>query len=245
MATRSYGTTVHRVVPDSGPALYVKATTSADETDPRFHPVAEAAALRWLRERGFPVARVVEVGRDDEWSWLVTEELPGVPASGPWRADQVDAVLDAVAGVAAALHRLPVARCPFDRRLAVTLPACRRAVELGTVDLDDLDERHEGWTGAQLLAELAATPVPPEDLVVCHGDLGLDNVLLDPDTLAPTGLLDAGRLGVADRWTDLSILLRDLAEAGWCDPAGFTARYGLSDVDSAKDSFYRLMDEFI
>lgn len=43
---------------------------------------------------------------------------------------------------------------------------------------------------------------------MCHGDLFLPNVLLDPATCAVTGVIDAGRLGVADRWVDLAIATR-------------------------------------
>src|SRR3954449_2313667 len=80
-------------------------------------------------------------------------------------------------------------------------------------DLDDLDEERRGWTRDRLVAELLATRPADEDLVVCHGDLTLDNVLFDPDTCRVTGVLDAGRLGVADRWVDLAIATRSLGSA--------------------------------
>jgi len=41
------------------------------------------------------------------------------------------------------------------------------------------------------------------DLAVCHGDFCLPNVVLDPETLVVTGILDVGRLGIADRHLDL------------------------------------------
>jgi kanamycin kinase len=244
---RSYGTTVYRVLCDR--TYYVKVTSTADRGDPRFHPATEADGLVWLATWGFPVPEVVETGAADGLSWLVTGAVPGVPAAGPWEPAARTNVLDAVADLAAQLHSVPAGRCPIDRTLAVTLPRCRLAVELATVDLDDLDERHLGWTAEDLLAELDATPVPPEeDVVVCHGDLSLDNILIDPDTLTVTGILDAGRLGRADRWLDLSVILRDITEdqAQWgFDAERFLHRYGLSEVDQTKYEYYRLLDEFI
>ena len=106
-------------------------------------------------------------------------------------------------------------------------------------DLDDLDEERRGWTLDRLVAELLATRPADEDLVVCHGDLTLDNVLFDPDTGRATGLIDAGRLGVADRWMDLALATRSLGPAA----DRYLARYGIAP-DPAKLAFYRLLDEF-
>ena len=36
--------------------------------------------------------------------------------------------------------------------------------------------------------------------------------MIDPETLTVAGLLDAGRLGIADRWLDLAIAVRDIGE---------------------------------
>jgi aminoglycoside phosphotransferase len=245
VVTRSYGTSVHRVR-CAGTTYYVKTTSIVDRDDLRFHPQNEAERLLWLAGWGLPVPEVVEVGQVAGRSWLVTTAMPGVPATGPAGGPGWERVLRAVADLAATLHSIPARECPFDRRLAVTVPRCRAAVELGTVDLDDLDEHHSGWTGEQLLAELDSTPTPPEDeVVVCHGDLGLDNLLVDPDTLTVTGVIDCGRLGRADRWLDLAIVLRDIAE---CRPDGvdvFGRTYGLPTIDEEKRRYYRLLDEFI
>lgn len=245
VVTRSYGTTIHRVHGDR--SYYVKSTTTADRDDPRFHPRNEADRLIWLAGQGFPVPAVVEVGADGELSWLVTTAMDGVPAHDVWLRARQSTVLDVVTDLAVALHDLDPSGCPFDRTLAVTLPQARLAVQEATVDLDDLDEHHRGWSAQDLLAELDRTPVPAEeDVVVCHGDLCLDNVLVDPETLSVAGILDAGRLGRADRWLDLAIMLREIGDVRpGDDVARFLRRYGLSEVDEQKYHFYRLMDEFV
>lgn len=246
LTTRSYGTVIYRAG-----GCYVKLISTRDLDDLRFHPLEEAERLDWLGRHGLPVPEVVDAGADETTMWLVTAAVPGKPAAADWSPEELPAVVDAVADLARALHELPIGECPFDRTLASTLPLARRAVELGRVDLEDLDYEHQGWTPQRLLAELDATPAPgEEDLVVCHGDLCLDNIVIAPDTLTVTGILDAGRLGRADRWVDLAIATRNIAEecAEWGyrpDHAErFLRRYGV-EADSAKNRFYRLMDEFV
>ena len=50
------------------------------------------------------------------------------------------------------------------------------------------------------------------DLVVCHGDACLPNFLADPDSLQVTGMIDVGRLGVADRHLDLALAVRSMSD---------------------------------
>ncbi|MFH8409773.1 APH(3') family aminoglycoside O-phosphotransferase [Streptomyces sp. NPDC018019] len=215
---------------------------------------AEAERLVWLAAQGVPVPRAVESGEEGRVAWLVTEVVPGRPASARWPLRQRQDVAVALARIARSLHELDWERCPFDRSLAVTMPQAARAVAEGNVDLAELDEEREGWSGERLLAELERTRPATEDLAVCHGDLCPDNVLLDPRTCQVTGLIDVGRVGRADRHSDLALVLRELAheEDPWFGPecvAAFLREYGRGRegeevVSEEKLAFYRLLDEF-
>jgi aminoglycoside phosphotransferase len=227
---------------------FVKTICPTTADDMRFQPRREADRLRWLGQRGFPVPEVVDVGADAALEWLIVRALPGRPAAGPWSPDEQRAVLDAIADFGRALHASALDECSFDASLSVTRSWAEWASANGAVDLDDLDERYRGWTAPQLLEELAAQQAPAEDLVVCHGDLCLDNLLIDPRTLQLCGVLDAGRLGIADRWRDLAVLLRDVREQpAWrasaeCGQA-LLARYGTA-FDPHRAHYYQLLDEF-
>lgn len=200
--------------------------------------VGEGERLVWLRANGIPAAEVLEC----EPGLLVTAEVPGRSAAELWPA--VDRIVDSLADLTRALHALPVAECPFDRSLAVTVPEALAA----NPDLDDLDDDRAGWTRDRLVAELVATRPAEEDLVVCHGDLSVPNVLFDPDTGEVTGVVDVGRLGVADRWLDLAIATRSLtddrnSQYGPAAEARYLRRYG-TEPNPGKTAFYRLLDEF-
>src|SRR6478735_4883269 len=55
-------------------------------------------------------------------------------------------------------------------------------------------------------------------LAVCHGDLCLPNVVVDPDSSQVRGLIDLGRLGKADPYVDIALLLATARET-WSDEA--------------------------
>lgn len=228
------------------PSYYLKASPCSRHPDGGFQLGAEAARLPWLAACGIPAPEVVEYDARDGVEWLVTTAIPGRSAAEPWPRQQRAAVVDALADLARALHAIPVAGCPFDRSLAVSVAHARHAADRGLVD----SERLGGRPVADLLAALAATTPHREELVVCHGDYCVPNVLLDPQTLGVTGVVDVGRLGVADRYADLALMTRSLDDPRlnpqYEGSAGrrFLRRYGASPADDARLAFYRLLDEF-
>ncbi|GAA3372914.1 aminoglycoside 3'-phosphotransferase [Streptomyces sannanensis] len=247
VAVRSDGTAIHRVERRDSGAYFVKTTPHRSKDALRFHLSIEAERLVWLGKQGFPVPGVVDVGADDDMMWLVTTAVEGRPAADWPNPAERPAVIAAVADFTRALHALPAEGCPFNRSLAVSLRWARTAAFTGQIDLNDLDEHHSGWSAQQLLDKLEATEPPPEDeLVVCHGDLCLDNLLIDTATLAVSGVLDVGRLGLADRWVDLAIAVRDISEEQSDDGQAdaFLRRYGMAGADERRLRYYRLLDEF-
>lgn len=245
--------TVHAVGPPGGPPkYYVKAGPMAWRADGRADLAREAEATAWLGEQGLPVAEVCEVGGNDDLQWLVTTALAGEPATFERPVDDQLLVARSIGGLLAQLHAIEPAGCPFDRRLVVTLDAARQAAAAGHVDLDDLEPHRRGVTADGLLTELRSLTPPPEtDVVVCHGDPTQDNILLDPDSLTVTGVVDLERLGVADRWLDLAIAVRSIMAGGRSIKGAsqvieaFLDAYGLVDgVDGDRLDFYTLLDEF-
>lgn len=200
---------------------------------------AEAARLTWLHAQGLPCPEVVSL--DD--GVLVTTTVPGRPATELEPGVHQRAVTS-LAEVLRALHALSVQGCPFDARLTTTTAAARRNAQQGLVDLDDLDQERRGWSAQQLLDALEEAVPDEEDLVVCHGDPGLPNVLFHDDGEV-AGLPDVERLGVSDRCRDLAIAARSTRDRlGTAREDALLERYGASSRDRARLPFYRLLDEF-
>ncbi|WP_285663995.1 APH(3') family aminoglycoside O-phosphotransferase [Actinorhabdospora filicis] len=203
---------------------------------------AEGERLAWLAKAGVPAPEVIETGEVEGHAFVVTVTLPGRPASDPWPQGRRLAVAGVLGGFARELHAVAVEGCPFDRRLAVRVPRARADVAAGRADPED---------GARLLAELHALLAagPVEEPVVCHGDFCLPNVLLEADSLAVTGIIDVGRLGVADRYTDVAVMARSIVsdlnpQFGPAHAEAFLRAYGAHPPDALRIELYRLLDEF-
>lgn len=215
--------------------------------------VAERDRLGWLSTTDLPVARVLDWEDDGTTATLTTSALLGVPMSDL----PSSATSGAVKGLGDFLQRLHAVDrdgCPFDRWLAVTVALARVRVAEGVVDEGDFDAERGGRSAAALLRDLVnrraqAQRLEAGDLVLCHGDACLPNFLMDPDTLEVTGMVDVGRLGVADRHLDLALAHRSMADAGLNPGYGpaaaeaLLAAYGLT-ADPWRLGFYRLLDEF-
>ncbi len=201
----------------------------------------EAARLRWLAAAGTACPRVLAETRAAGQDWLLTTAL-----SGRDLASSSDLAPGEIVRIAADalrdLHRLDVAGCPFDRRLARSVAGARARLDAGLVDEGDFDEERSGRGAADLFQEVLARCPAGEDLVVAHGDACLPNLLADRGRF--TGFVDCARVGIADRHQDLALaswsICHNLGDR-WVEP--FLQRYGIA-ADPGRLGFYRLLDEF-
>lgn len=198
---------------------------------------AEAGRLRWAA-RYAAVPRPVLVDGDDTATWLVTEALPGTSGVSPrWLADSATAVEQIGRGLRALHAALPVAACPFDWTVPTRLADL--AAHRERLDPARWNEDHQRLRTADVQARLADPP-PVDVLVVGHGDTCAPNTLITSDGRW-SGHVDLGRLGVADRWSDLAVATWSL---GWNYGPGWESRlleaYGVP-ADPERTTYYRLL----
>lgn len=212
---------------------------------------AERDRAAWLTGRGIGGPRVLDWHSDGTGARLVTAAVPGVPADRLPPAD-LRACWSRIAEAVRALHALPAADCPYRRDLDDVMATARDVVARGAVNPEFLPEEQQDTPAAELLARLE--PQLPgrrkqaaDDTVVCHGDLTLPNIVLDPGTLDVAGFVDLGRLGLADRHADLALLLANSRET-WPDEtearardAAFAEHYGTAP-DPDRLRFYLHLD---
>lgn len=208
----------------------------------------ERDRVAWLGTTGVPGPTLLDWQVGEDGAWLVTSTVHGVPADSV-PADALRRAWPSIAEAVRALHALPPDGCPFSRDLAEMFAMAEDVVARGAVTPEFLPVEQQGTPPDTLLARLAGQ-VPrrlaqeADDTVVCHGDLCLPNVIIDPDTLAFVGFIDLGRLGRADRYADIALLLANALES-WPDEKLaaeiFSRDYGIT-LDADRQRFYLHLD---
>ncbi|WP_083880759.1 APH(3'') family aminoglycoside O-phosphotransferase [Nocardia araoensis] len=211
----------------------------------------ERDKIVWLGGNDIPGPEVLDWRADDDGACLVTAAVPGVAADAvPVRT--LTRAWEAIADAVRRLHDLPTEACPFDRGLARMFAMAQDVVVRGAVHTEFLPEEQQGTPPTVLLTRLAGeleSRMTREfaEAVVCHGDLCLPNIILDPDTHTVAGFVDLGRLGIADPYADIALLLANARES-WQDEGlaehadrTFAARYGI-DLDADRQRFFLHLD---
>ncbi|MEV7865577.1 APH(3'') family aminoglycoside O-phosphotransferase [Streptomyces sp. NPDC088124] len=212
---------------------------------------AERDRVEWLHAQGLPGARVLDWRVTGEGACLVTSAVAGV-AADQLPAPRLREAWAPIADAVRRLHELPVRECPFTRDLAQMFAVARDVVARGAVHPEFLPEEQQGTPAGELLARLEPRlgrrlAEEAARSVVCHGDLCLPNIILDPETLDVVGFIDLGRLGRADPYADIALLLANSRET-WTDEEqaraadeAFAQRYG-AVLDRERERFYLHLD---
>lgn len=241
------GADVFRVIRPGGESLYLK----RGREDAAIMVAEEMGRLNWLSQQGTSLQRVLPKlvhfeGRPGE-AWLLTTAMPGRTAyewleNAPERAAEV---VQAITQQLKALHAMAPQSCPFTAGPDLRIALARQRLEAGFVDADDFDDARAGWTPEdvwQTVQTLRAQPALGQLQVVTHGDYSLDNLLLD-EHCQVTGLIDLGRLGLADPYQDLAILWNCLGEFGANLQQSMWAAYGIQAPDDDRLQFHLCLDE--
>jgi len=235
------------VLYDRGRQRYAKVVSS--ERIPEL--AAERARNVWLNRTAIPSAPLLDWRETGAGACLITQAVLGVPASA-LDASALRRAWPSIVLTVRALHDLATDRCPFDRTLSQMLPLARASVAEDRVVVGFLPEALQCTPPTQILeqieAELAVRLAQERtELVVCHGDLCLPNILVDPGTDQVTALIDLGRVGTADPYGDIALLLATACQT-WSDEAmarradqQFAEIYG-TELDPERQDFYLRLD---
>ncbi|PZS02861.1 MAG: aminoglycoside phosphotransferase [Pseudonocardiales bacterium] len=197
-----------RVRCEGGRRAFVKAaavSVNAGTVRLHRHEARTAAAL----PDGVPVPRLRHVYDDGDWVALIFDEFDGAMPEVPWRPDQLQTVLAAVADMSARLTPCPVPDVPelADHIRADMLAYSRLAAD-PPEDLDDWERRH-----LDRLAEHAASALGQlvGDTLV-HLDIRSDNILIAAD--GSVAVVDWAWASRGPRWVDCAMLVLEAQWAG-------------------------------
>ncbi len=100
---------------------------------------------------------------------------------------------------------------PYDGTLEVKLLQAKDNVEHGRITADDLDDEvRSRFTTPENLWNWLSENRPDEDLVFSHGDYCLPNIFADKGKIS--GFIDLGCAGVCDRYQDIALCYRSIAQ---------------------------------
>jgi len=199
--------------------------------------------MRWASSC-LSVPDVLEAGADDQSSWILTRGLDGRDATHPAFRGDVLGLVELLADGLLAFHRAPIERCPFQFRLDDALRIAVDRLHGGRIDpARHFHPEYAHLSAAEAVETLQRTRPRDENLVVCHGDYRLPNVLLNDERVI--GYVDLGELGVADRWWDLAVGSWSIT---WNLGPGleehFFQAYGV-ELDPERLRFYRLLYDVV
>jgi aminoglycoside phosphotransferase (APT) family kinase protein len=170
---------------------------------------APAPRLLWTLDEG-----------EEGWIALGFEDVAGEHPAQPWRAEELERVLAALAEMAVALTPAPVAATSASARFARQICGWRQLQAARPPGLDPWSLRH-----LDVLAELeAAAPAAVAGNTLLHFDIRADNVLLTPERVF---FVDWPHACVGAAWVDLIGLAPSVAMQGGPAPEALLARSAL------------------
>lgn len=227
-----------RITSLDGEVFYLKVGRS----DLTIRVAADCERTRWAYTY-LPVPRIIDCGTVEGLDWMLNTGLPGVDATSPRLRDDPRRLAKILARGLKRFHEAPVDECPFDFRLDTQMAHVRRRVAEGRVVIADMHEEFTHHTPASALEELERLMPADEDLVVCHGDYCLPNIMVVDGEVV--GYMDLGELGVSDRWWDIAVGAWSVTwNLGPGHEDRFYDAYGI-EPDPDRIAFYRLLYDLV
>jgi hypothetical protein len=211
---------------DGGRAFCKAVSASANPQSPGMH--RREAQIAAALPPDVPAPRFIASYDDGEWVGLLFADVDGRPPAQPWRADELDHVLGAVAVLHDRLTPSPLSSAPAIadmhaanftgwRSLAATSGASASPLPGGRPVQDPWSMRH-----LDRLAELeAAWPEAAAGNTLLHNDLRADNMLITADGVR---FVDWPHACVGAAWFDLAAFAPSVVMDGGPEPERLMAR---------------------
>lgn len=205
--------------------------------------VSEKDKLQWLQGK-IPVPKIYYFKIVNGFQYLLTSKIQGEDALTKNVRRKPLVLIKAVAKGLKKIHSINTSDCPFDERVINKLKLIK------SIHIDNIKSSSSGYKGRnrnklELYNYLIENKIENEDLVFTHGDYCFPNIIIKGDDIS--GYIDVGRAGIADRYVDLSLIIRSIRINYRSDKLVdlFLEEYGLNYLDNKKLKYYSYMDELI
>ena len=171
----------------------------------------EYQIVRWINGR-LPVPSIPAYEIHNGFSYTLMTKAEGKMLCNMDLLQTPELVIDIAAKGLKMLWETDVSDCPCSvSRLTNRLKAAEYNVVHGLVNVENTEPEIFGKGGFKNPTELLdwlKNNLPPEDIVLTHGDYCLPNIFAKGDRISC--FIDLGKAGPADRWQDIAIAIRSL-----------------------------------
>ncbi len=214
----------------------------------------EYTMMLWLNQK-LPVPKIIEYDKTNKYSYLLMSKCPGVTACSDAMMTSPKQQSELLARALEEIWDVDWKDCPSDCSLDNKLLQAEYNVCNGLINVSDCEQEtfcKHGFSSPETLLYWLKENKPEEELFLSHGDFCLPNVFFENGELS--GLIDLGRMGVADKWCDIALCYRSLRNnyngrytghrlSGYDESYLFNALQ--INIDWDKIRYYMLLDELL
>lgn len=202
---------------------------------------SEKEVYEWL-EGKINVPKVIYYKEHGNYEYMLMKKIEGKDLSELISYVDKKELIRSIARELKKLHSVDISECKIDKRLMYKLSKAQHRVNNDLVDMENIEEDNKGRSAMDIFQELLIKKPSKEELVFTHGDYSLANIIIKDNKVS--GLIDVGNGGLADRYVDIAIILRDLKDEKDYKELWriFFEEYGINP-DYEKINYYILLDE--
>ncbi len=208
----------------------------------------EANNLHWLKQH-IMVPTVYDFGKVDDIYYCIMEKLPGVM----FQENTFDNPKSMIIEFSKALrrfHSIDYSKLPHNHSLKDKLMQIEMDYKNNKLTNTYFEKELQDKSVTEIYELLRSLDIIEDDLVLCHGDPCMPNIIVDSGNI---GYIDVVGIGICDRYLDLSIAIRTLRYNIEMSGNEFTRghvllflkSYGIKKFNKQKFIYYLLLDELI
>lgn len=209
--------------------------------------LSEVRIYDWIDNK-IRVPEVLYYDIIDNKEYMLYTEVEGNMANSRifLEAQNIENLIRIIAKGLKQLHSLSIENCDIDSKLDIKMKQAKKRIENNLVENWDFQEQNKNKSPNDIYMELLNNKPETEDLVFTHGDYCLTNIIIDEET--NIGFIDMGRGGIADRYQDIALAIRNIKYNLNLEDANkyielFFKEYGINSPDIKKIEYYILLDE--
>lgn len=167
----------------------------------------EMKVITWLKGK-IEVPDIFYFEKGSEYSFLIMSEATGQCLEfQEWKAQDL---VKLYAKCIKLVQNVAIENCPFTSNTHFRIEELKYLQSIGRVAMADFEEGVSPFTKVEELIEYLEENKFDEELVFSHGDISDGNIFTSQNQIE--SFIDWGRGGLADKWYDIALCVRNIQE---------------------------------